>query len=159
MTVKRTTAQRLNTWLALAGQTRAAVRATARALIATTLPSCIARFATADASTAAMPATGAREALPLPLPLPLALPGSPSRGVQGSKTARPASASPTPLHLPHPAAVDEAEPAASIAAEATLAAVDFLAQVDASLRFCYVSARSIEFLGYHPGYLGSLPLH
>jgi len=158
MPVKRTTAQRLNTWLALAGQTRAAVRATARALIATTLPSCIARFATADA-TAAMPATGAREALPRPIPLPLALPGSPSRGVQGSKTARPASASLTPLHLPHPAAVDEAEPAASIAAEATLAAVDFLAQVDASLRFCYVSARSIDFLGYHRDYLSSLTLH
>jgi len=158
MPVKRITAQRLNAWLALASQTGAAVRATARALIATTLPNCIARFATADASTAAMPAAGALKTLPLALQVPLTVPGSPPRGVQGSKTGRPAPASPAPLHLLHPAAVNEADPAASIAVETTLAAVDFLAQVDASLRFCYVSAGSIDFLGYHRDYLSSLTL-
>src|ERR1700677_3085746 len=40
--------------------------------------------------------------------------------------------------------------------EATLAAVDFLAQVDASLRFHYVSEAGIQFLGYHREYLNSL---
>jgi len=43
--------------------------------------------------------------------------------------------------------------------EATLAAVDFLAQVDASLRFHYVSEAGIQFLGYHREYLNSLTLH
>ncbi|MGA7817297.1 PAS domain-containing protein, partial [Caballeronia sp.] len=43
--------------------------------------------------------------------------------------------------------------------EATLAAVDFLAQVDASLRFRYVSEAGIQFLGYHREYLSSLTLH
>ena len=108
---------------------------------------------------AAMPGAGAREALPLALQVPLTVPVSPSRGVQGSKAGRPASASPTPLHLLHPTAADEAEPAASAAIETTLAAVDFLAQVDASLRFCYVSAGSIDFLGYHRDYLSTLTLH
>ena len=96
-----------------------------------------------------------------PLPRPLTLPGSTSHGARGAKTGRtvPASASPAPLHLLHPAAVNEAERPPNVATEATLAAVDFVAQVDASLRFCYVSAGSIEFLGYHRDYLSSLTLH
>ena len=39
--------------------------------------------------------------------------------------------------------------------EATLGAVDFLAQVDDALRFQYVSDASIEFIGYHRDYLSS----
>lgn len=156
MPVKRITAQRLSAWIALAGQTSAAVRATVRTLIATTLPGCIVRFATVEATPAPVLATGSRGD-----PLPLPLPGTMPHRARETKTgwAVPASASPAPLHLLHPAAVNEAEPAPGVATEATLAAVDFLAQVDASLRFCYVSAGSIEFLGYHRDYLSSLTLH
>jgi diguanylate cyclase (GGDEF)-like protein len=88
-----------------------------------------------------------------------------SQGATPARTAVPGhalplgSASPAPLHLLHAAAVNEPEPPASGASETTLAAVDFLAQVDASLRFCYVSAGSVEFLGYHRDYLSSLTLH
>ncbi|CAH2807835.1 MAG: diguanylate cyclase/phosphodiesterase (GGDEF & EAL domains) with PAS/PAC sensor(s) [uncultured Caballeronia sp.] len=88
-----------------------------------------------------------------------------AHGPREAKTGRPATAlsraqaSPATLHVLHPAAADEAEPSANIAADATLAAVDFLAQVDASLWFCYISARSIDFLGYHRDYLSSLTLH
>ncbi|HEV7833092.1 MAG TPA: sensor domain-containing phosphodiesterase [Caballeronia sp.] len=157
MSVKRITAQRLNAWIALVGQTSAAVRATVRTLIATALPSCMVRFATVDATPAPMLATGSRDSRPRPLTLP----GSVPHGARGTKAGRivPVSASPAPLHLLHPAAVNEAEPIPGVATEATLAAIDFVAQVDASLRFCYVSAGSIEFLGYHRDYLSSLTLH
>ncbi len=50
-----------------------------------------------------------------------------------------------------PARVPELEP--------TLAAVDFLAQVDDALRFQYVSDASIDFIGYHRDYLNMLTLH
>ena len=159
MPVKRITAQRLNAWLALARQIGIALRTSARALTATTLPGSIARFAMAEATPATALATGSRE------PLPLTLPGSTPHGPRETKTGRPATglsraqASPATLHVLHPAAENEAEASASIASDATLAAVDFLAQVDASLRFCYVSPRSIDFLGYHRDYLSSLTLH
>jgi diguanylate cyclase len=51
------------------------------------------------------------------------------------------------------------EPRLALAPEATLGAVDFLAQVDESLQFVYVSTASIEFLGYHRDYFHSLTLH
>jgi diguanylate cyclase (GGDEF)-like protein len=165
MPVKRTIAQRLNAWLALAGQTGAAVRGTARALIAATQGSGIVKLATADASPVAIPAAGARESLQ----------GSSSHGahgVHGAKTApnavrlvavpivpreelEPPAAGQTSMS----AASKPADPADPTPAEATLAAVDFLAQVDASLRFSYVSAGSVDFLGYHRDYLRSLTLH
>ena len=43
--------------------------------------------------------------------------------------------------------------------EATLGTVDFLAQLDDTLRFQYVSDASIGFIGYHRDYLGMLTLH
>jgi hypothetical protein len=64
MSVKRITAQRLNAWIALAGQTSAAVRATVRTLIATALPSCMVRLATVEATPAPMLATGSRDPRP-----------------------------------------------------------------------------------------------
>jgi diguanylate cyclase (GGDEF)-like protein len=155
----------LNAWLALAGQTGAAVRGTARALIAATQGSGIVKLATADASPVAIPAAGARESLQ----------GSSSHGahgVHGAKAApnavrlvavpivpreelEPPAAGQTSMS----AASKPADPADPTPAEATLAAVDFLAQVDASLRFSYVSAGSVDFLGYHRDYLRSLTLH
>jgi diguanylate cyclase len=168
MPVKRTTAQRLNAWLARMSQTGVAVRRTARALIAATKGSCIVELATADAAPAAVLATGARESLP----------GSASHGahgLRGVKTASDAARLVTVAHLPREefqpaeaeqtpmstastsaAPADSADPAP---VEATLAAVDFIAQVDESLRFSYVSAGSVDFLGYHRDYLSSLTLH
>ena len=53
-----------------------------------------------------------------------------------------------------------AEPKATRAPhEATLGTVDFLAQLDDTLRFQYVSDASIGFIGYHRDYLGMLTLH
>ncbi|VXC24614.1 Diguanylate cyclase/phosphodiesterase [Burkholderia sp. 8Y] len=62
---------------------------------------------------------------------------------------------------PAPCAVDGAGIAAKPAAalEATLGAVDFLAQIDDALRFQYVSHASIDFIGYHHDYLSMLTLH
>ncbi|WP_244815665.1 bifunctional diguanylate cyclase/phosphodiesterase [Caballeronia sp. Lep1P3] len=50
-------------------------------------------------------------------------------------------------------------PAPAAAPEATLGAVDFLAQLDDALRFQYVSHASIDFIGYHRDYLNMLTLH
>jgi diguanylate cyclase (GGDEF)-like protein len=70
--------------------------------------------------------------------------------------------------LPSPASADTTEAPAPAAAverslpahlETTLGTVDFLAQLDDSLRFVYVSDASISFIGYHRDYLGMLTLH
>ena len=163
MPVKRIIAQRLNAWLALASQTGAAARGSARALLAASPGICITRLATAEASPVGVVAAGARESQSLTLP------GSSSHGAQAAKAApnavRLVPATLVPRDELRPAGTGEtairaiSQSADTAPAEATLAAVDFLAQVDASLRFCYVSAGSVEFLGYHRDYLGSLTLH
>ncbi|SAL51531.1 diguanylate cyclase [Caballeronia sordidicola] len=136
MQVKRIRTQRFNAWLAVAGQTRASVRRIAATLVAATQGICNPKLATVDAAP-----LDARNTLPESLPH---APHNAARLTQVVATrgeqARPSVASDAP-------------------AEATLGAVDFLAQVDASLRVTYVSERSVEFLGYHHDYLSSLTLH
>ncbi len=68
----------------------------------------------------------------------------------------PASASASALSPAQSAGI-AGKPAAAL--EATLGAVDFLAQVDDALRFQYVSHASIDFIGYHHDYLSMLTLH
>jgi len=139
MQVKRTRAQRFNAWLAFAAQTRATVRRAAATLVANAQASCNAKLATIDA-----PAAGVKSYAPVSSNAARLVQISSARG----ETIQSAAAIDAP-----------SKPSSSAANEATLAAVDFIAQVDASLQITYVSERSVEFLGYHRDYLSSLTLH
>jgi diguanylate cyclase (GGDEF)-like protein len=138
MQVKRTRAQRFNAWLGVAAQTRTAVRRVAATLAAAVQASCTPKLATVDAP------AGAMSCSPFPHNTARLVQVSPAR----DEKAHIAAAIPAPDRTPP-----------SVVTEATLAAVDFLAQVDASLRIGYVSERSVDFLGYHRDYLSSLTLH
>lgn len=78
----------------------------------------------------------------------------------GAKRALPERELDAPFEEPQPpAAAAPATPVLPGVPEATLGAVDFLAQLDDALRFQYVSDASIEFIGYHRDYLSMLTLH
>ena len=132
MQVKRTLAQRLTSWLTRAGVVRAAARAVS-------VGQNLSAMGTLATETAAGRLAQAR---------PVIAPISPVPSRSPAKTA--------PVAAIRPVSTPPAKP---FVPEITLGAVDFLAQVDASLRFQYVSEAGVEFLGYHRDYLTSLTLH
>ncbi len=130
MHAKSTLTQCRKAWLARLGAVRDALRFTHRALVLEGV---------AGAAAGVIPVPGARQ--------PAAV--RPVSAAPSASTPTPTSTSTSAKHVP----------ASLVARDATLDAIDFLAQVDASLRIEYVSAAGVEFLGYHRDYLTSLTLH
>jgi diguanylate cyclase (GGDEF)-like protein len=140
MQVKRTTADRWNAWRRLTASFRAALQASARGL---------------TRAWPAVPFAAQADCLEI---LTTAGTAAPSRPVHRDSHS-PFTSIATDASHSHATGISAREPRPGRPSEATLGAVDFLAQVDESLRFVYVSTASIEFLGYHRDYFHSLTLH